>query len=61
MFPFLELRIASSMTCDLASGFWCRVIWERLSTIYLVGTVALAEMDLDISDKDQCCNVLVRK
>ncbi len=59
VFPFLKLRIASSMTCNLESGSWCRAIWERLSTTHLVGTVALAEIDLDISNEDQRYNLPV--
>ena len=41
------------MTCNLERGSWCRAIWERLSTTHLVGIVALAEIDLDISNEDQ--------
>lgn len=47
------------MTCNLESGSWCRAIWERLSTTHLVGTVASAEIDLDISNEDQRYNLPV--
>ena len=57
MYSIKKSRIVSSMICSLASGSWCRAIWERHSTIHLVETVAYAEMNLDISNKDHAFTV----
>ena len=46
------------MTCNLATGSWFLAIFERLSKSHFLETVALGGMDLDISDEDQCYDLL---
>lgn len=56
---FLVSRSAASMTCNLATGFWLSAIFDRLSTSHFLLTVAPGGMVFDVSNIDQCYDLLV--
>ncbi len=56
---FSSVKDALSMTCNLATGSWVLAILERRSKSLFLETVALGGMDSDISNEDQCYDLLV--